>query len=301
GVGKARANEQRAIRRPVAQLGAAHFVVLAQALEGFGGNGGNAFHHQVALGDTLRRQRRMRQQQTNRKNHASHDFSSFDRIHSGAAFAPGTGRDVTITAGTKARESPMQVVETHPGNISVIDTGYVKPRFDAAYLIVRGGRAAFFDTGVTRSLPRMMSALEENNIPPEYVDYVFVSHVHLDHAGGAGAILQQLPNATVLVHPRGVDHLVSPGKLAASTIAVYGEKKFRQLYGEVIPVPQERIRAIEDGERIVLGGSVFDVLHTPGHALHHLCLHDRDANVLFTGDTFGISYRTFDTAKGAFI
>lgn len=195
----------------------------------------------------------------------------------------------------------MQVVETHPGNISVIDTGYVKPRFDAAYLIVRGGRAAFFDTGVTRSLPRMMSALEENNIPPEYVDYVFVSHVHLDHAGGAGAILQQLPNATVLVHPRGVDHLVSPGKLAASTIAVYGEKKFRQLYGEVIPVPQERIRAIEDGERIVLGGSVFDVLHTPGHALHHLCLHDRDTNVLFTGDTFGISYRTFDTAKGAFI
>src|SRR5690606_20283062 len=156
---------------------------------------------------------------------------------------------------------------------------YVKPRCDAAYLIVRGGRAAFFDTGATRSLPRMMSALEENNIPPEYVDYVFVSHVHLDHAGGAGAILQQLPHATVRVHPRGVDSLASRGKPAAWRVAGYGEEKYPQLSGGVIPVPQERLPAIGAGERFVRGGGVFAVLRPPGQGLHQPGLHGRDATV----------------------
>ncbi|HEX6928939.1 MAG TPA: MBL fold metallo-hydrolase [Gammaproteobacteria bacterium] len=195
----------------------------------------------------------------------------------------------------------MRAIEEFPDGIIAIDTGYVKPRLAASHLILRGGRAAFVDTGTTRSLPKLTAALEACNIPPEYVDFVFITHVHLDHAGGAGAIMQQLPNATLVAHPRAAPHLAMPTKLVEATNAVYGEKTFRRLYGEIIPVPESRIRVVHDGERLLLGGSPLDFLDTPGHALHHYCIHDREANVLFTGDTFGVSYRAFDTANGAFI
>ncbi|HEX7047325.1 MAG TPA: MBL fold metallo-hydrolase [Gammaproteobacteria bacterium] len=195
----------------------------------------------------------------------------------------------------------MRAIEHFPDGISAIDTGYVQPRLAASHIIQRGGRAAFVDTGTTRSLPKLLAGLEENNIPLEYVDYVFITHVHLDHAGGAGAIMQQLPNATLVAHPRAAKHLAVPTQLVEATNAVYGEKTFKRLYGEIIPVPESRIRVVHDGERLFLGGSPLDFLHTTGHALHHYCIHDREANVMFTGDTFGVSYREFDTAKGAFI
>lgn len=195
----------------------------------------------------------------------------------------------------------MRAIERFPDGIIAVDTGYVKPRLAASHIILRDGRAAFVDTGTTRSLPKLLAGLEENNIPPDYVDYVFITHVHLDHAGGAGAIMQQLPNAKLVAHPRAAPHLAVPTKLVEATNAVYGEKNFRRLYGEIIPVPESRIRVVQDGERLLLGRSPLDFLHTPGHALHHYCIHDREANVLFTGDTFGVSYREFDTAKGAFI
>lgn len=195
----------------------------------------------------------------------------------------------------------MQAIQHFPDGITAIDTGYVKPRLDASHLIVRGRRAAFVDTGTTHSVPALMTALETCNLPPEYVEYVFLTHIHLDHAGGAGALLQHLPNAKVVVHPRGARHMAEPHKLIESTKAVYGEAAFHELYGEILPVPAERILVAEDGDRLSLDGSAFDFLHTPGHALHHYCIHDRAANVMFTGDTFGISYREFDTAQGEFI
>ncbi|MBW3568418.1 MAG: MBL fold metallo-hydrolase [Proteobacteria bacterium] len=195
----------------------------------------------------------------------------------------------------------MRAIERFPDGIIAIDTGYVKPRLAASHLIVRDGRAAFVDTGTTRSLPKLLAGLEENNIPLEYVDYVFITHVHLDHAGGAGALMQQLPDATLVAHPRAAPHLAIPTQLVEATNRVYGEKTFRKLYGEIIPVPESRIRVVQDGERLLLGGSPLDFLHTPGHAMHHYCIHDREANVMFTGDTFGVSYREFDTAKGPFI
>lgn len=195
----------------------------------------------------------------------------------------------------------MHAIEHFPDGILAIDTGYVKPFLAASHLILRGGRAAFVDTGTTRSLPKLMGALEENNIPPDYVDYVFITHVHLDHAGGAGAIMEQLPNATLVAHPRAARHLAYPTKLVEATNEVYGEKTFRKLYGEIIPVAESRIRIVEDGERLLLGGSPMEFLHTPGHALHHYCIFDREANVVFTGDTFGVSYRALDTTNGEFI
>lgn len=185
--------------------------------------------------------------------------------------------------------------------ISAIDTDYVRPRLDASHLMVRGGRAAFVDVGVNHSVPRLLAALTAKNLDPAEVDWVFLTHVHLDHAGGAGELLRHLPNAKVLVHPRGAAHLVEPDKLIAGTKAVYGAEAFAGLYGKIVPIPAERIVEARDDARFRLDGSEFHCIHTPGHALHHYCLVDAESHSVFAGDTFGISYRAFDTAKGAFI
>ncbi|HEU5398586.1 MAG TPA: MBL fold metallo-hydrolase, partial [Gammaproteobacteria bacterium] len=128
-----------------------------------------------------------------------------------------------------------------PHGITAVDTDYVRPRLDASHLIVRGGRAAFVDTGTTHSVPRLMAALESKEVAPADVDYVFLTHVHLDHAGGAGELMRHLPKAKVLVHPRGAAHVVDPAKLIAGTKAVYGETEFTRLYGEIPPIAQERV------------------------------------------------------------
>lgn len=185
--------------------------------------------------------------------------------------------------------------------ITAIDTEYFRPYLDASHLIVRNGRAAFVDTGTTHSVPNLLAALEQKGIGREQVDYVLVTHVHLDHAGGAGALMQALPNARLVAHPRGARHMASPEKLIQGTIAVYGEHQFHKLYGEIPPIPQERIIEVADGDELRLGDSVLEFIHTPGHAEHHYCIVDRTANALFTGDTFGISYRELATDKGPFI
>ncbi|MGH8283484.1 MAG: MBL fold metallo-hydrolase [Gammaproteobacteria bacterium] len=185
--------------------------------------------------------------------------------------------------------------------ISAIDTDYVRPRLDASHLIVRGGRAAFVDTGTTHSVPLLLQALTAKNLEPADVEYVFLTHVHLDHAGGAGELMKHLPNAKALVHPRGAPHLVNPDKLVAGTKAVYGEAEFARLYGEIPPISAERIVEVQDNARFRLDGSELLCIHTPGHALHHYCVVDVDSDSVFTGDSFGISYRIFDTRQGAFI
>ena len=185
--------------------------------------------------------------------------------------------------------------------ISAIDTDYVRPRLDASHLIVRGGRAAFVDVGVNHSVPLLLAALRQKNLDVGDVDWVLLTHVHLDHAGGAGELMRHLPNAKVLVHPRGAPHLVNPEKLVAGTKQVYGEAEFARLYGKIPPIATKRIVEVEDHAIFRLNGSEFLCIHTPGHALHHYCILDHDSRSVFTGDSFGISYRIFDTAKGAFI
>ena len=185
--------------------------------------------------------------------------------------------------------------------ISAIDTDYVRPRLDASHLIVRASRAAFVDTGTTHSVPRLLEALKMAGLAPEQVDYVFLTHIHLDHAGGAGELMKHLPLAQAVVHPRGAGHMVRPEKLIEGTQAVYGEAEFRRLYGEIPSIPAERVLSASDGMSMKLGDSELTLIHTPGHALHHYCIVDPLSESLFTGDTFGISYRIFDTAKGSFI
>ncbi|MGH8134746.1 MAG: MBL fold metallo-hydrolase [Steroidobacteraceae bacterium] len=185
--------------------------------------------------------------------------------------------------------------------ITAIDVDYVRPGLAASHLVVDDGCAAFVDTGTTLSVPNLLGALEFKGIDPADVDWVLTTHVHLDHAGGAGALMQALPNARCAVHPRGARHLAEPSKLIAGSIVVYGEERFRSLYGEIVPVDEARMFIPEDGERITLGSRSLELIHTPGHALHHYCVVDLDHDRIFSGDTFGISYRDFDVDGREFI
>lgn len=185
--------------------------------------------------------------------------------------------------------------------ITAIDAEYGRHMLDASHLLVHGGRAAFIDTGTTHSVPGLLAAMAQRGVRPEQVDYVFVTHVHLDHAGGAGALIQALPKATAVVHPRGARHLAQPEKLIAGTRAVYGDLAFERMYGDIIPIPESRIHVPADGETLQLAGRPLSCLFTEGHARHHYCLHDPQAAAVFTGDSFGVSYREFDTAAGPFI
>lgn len=196
-------------------------------------------------------------------------------------------------------EVPARLDYEH--GITAVDTGYWRPRLDASHLIVQGGRAAFVDTGTSHSVPALLGALAAKGLAPEAVDYIFLTHIHLDHAGGAGALAAKLPNAKVVVQPRGAQHLAAPEKLIAGTKAVYGEERYAELYGEIVPVAAERIIATEDGQRLSLAGRPFEFIHTPGHALHHHCIVDLDTRGVFTGDTFGLSYREFDVDGRSFI
>ncbi len=172
---------------------------------------------------------------------------------------------------------------------------------DAVHLIVERGRAAFVDCGTSYTAPHLLAALQSLGIAPDQVDYVFLTHAHLDHAGGAGQLLRALPNARAVLHPRAAPHLMAPDILIEGSIAVYGEETYRRLYGEVLPVPQERVVITEDGMRLALAGRNFEFLHTPGHALHHYAMADLDHDGIFTGDIFGVSYRELDVEGKNFI
>ena len=185
--------------------------------------------------------------------------------------------------------------------ITAVDTEYVRPQMDASHVVVSGARAAIVDTGPNSSVPLILAALAELGIERDAVDYLFLTHVHLDHAGGAGGLMRELPNATAVLHPRGAPHMADPTLLIEGTRAVYGPELYGKLYGEILPIPRERIAIAQDGQRFEVAGRVFECIHTPGHALHHQSIVDHGATSVFTGDTFGISYREFDTAKGAWI
>jgi glyoxylase-like metal-dependent hydrolase (beta-lactamase superfamily II) len=186
----------------------------------------------------------------------------------------------------------------HPHGVTAVDAEYERRGHSAAHVIVQDGRALIVDVGTSRAVPYLMAALAELGVAPEAVDYLFVTHVHLDHAGGAGTLLRQLPRARALLHPRGAAHLIDPDKLIAGTRTVYGDAAYARIYGEIAPIPAERVDVTQDGQRLRLGTREFEVAHTPGHALHHHALVDLDARGVFTGDVFGLSYREFDTARG---
>ncbi len=205
-----------------------------------------------------------------------------------------------MNAGTAA--PPGNPLAQPLGNgVYLIDTLYVRPGLAASHLVVDDGRAAFVDTGAAPAAPRLLAALDELGIAREQVDYLFLTHVHLDHAGGAGQLVQALPNARAVLHPRGAPHMIDPTKLIAGSIQVYGEALYRQLYGELLPIPAERVLVAGDGLRLRLGRRTFEFFDAPGHARHHHCPVDLDHREVYSGDNFGICYREFDTARGPFM
>ena len=185
--------------------------------------------------------------------------------------------------------------------ISAVDAGYLRPVHNAIHLIVEGGRAAVVDCGVNSSAARVLAALAAKGLRPADVDYVLLTHIHLDHAGGAGLLLSQLPNARVTVHPRGVRHIVDPRRLIESTVAVYGKAHARAVHGDILPVDPSRIVETPHGATIVLNGREFAFYDTPGHARHHVCIRDAKSGHVFAGDTFGLSYRELDRDGRQFV
>jgi glyoxylase-like metal-dependent hydrolase (beta-lactamase superfamily II) len=195
----------------------------------------------------------------------------------------------------------LDFIEDLGQGIYAIDTGFQRPRFDAAYLVVEDGRAAFIDTGTNHAVPRLLATLNALGLSTDAVDWVIPTHVHLDHAGGVGLLMEALPRARALVHPRGLRHMVDPKALWLGALAVYGEAEMQRSYGKLVPVPAERAEATHDEQVVHLAGRPLRFIDSPGHAKHHHAIWDEKSRSWFTGDTFGLSYRAFDVDGRAWI
>jgi glyoxylase-like metal-dependent hydrolase (beta-lactamase superfamily II) len=195
----------------------------------------------------------------------------------------------------------MLNLKNYGNGIHMFDSSYLKAGLDAIHIIVEDGRAAFVDTGVASSLPHALAALKMLGLNAGAVDYVILTHVHLEHAGGAGVMMQHFPGAKLVVHPRGARHMVDPTRLIVGASAVYGDEYVRKIYGEIMPIAPARIIAARDGDVVTLGRRTLRCLDTPGHALHHLCVFDPASGGVFTGDAFGLAYAALDVGENRFI
>ena len=184
----------------------------------------------------------------------------------------------------------MNVVD----GISVIDSEYYSKDFAAIYLLKQKNKVIIIETGTNYSVPHVKEALSQVGLSFSDVSYVIPTHVHLDHAGGAGLLMMQCQNAALVVHPRGARHLIDPSKLVAGAKAVYGENKFKEYYGEIFPIDANRVIQADDNFILDFDGRELRFIDTPGHARHHFCIWDKATKSMFTGDTFGISYRDLD-------
>jgi glyoxylase-like metal-dependent hydrolase (beta-lactamase superfamily II) len=179
-------------------------------------------------------------------------------------------------------------IEARLDSVITVDSHYTAPEKMAVFLVLEGNRAAFVDNNTVHAVPRLLDALHDAGHAPEDVDYLIVTHVHLDHAGGTAALLAACPNATVLAHPRAARHLIDPARLIAGATQVYGEEAFNHLYGEIQPIPEGRVRVMADGEELAWGSRTLRFIHTLGHASHHMVIHDTGADGVFVGDALGI-------------
>lgn len=199
------------------------------------------------------------------------------------------------------QRSIMAHVTDYDDGISAVDSEFIRPYATSVHLIIEKGRAAIVDTGSNHAVPVVLEALASKGLAPEDVDYVVLTHIHLDHAGGAGLLMTKLPNAKLTVHPRGARHIADPRRLIEGTIAVYGGEAARRLYGDIVPVPAARIVETPHGARLSLNGRELRFIDTPGHARHHVCIVDGRTGHIFAGDTFGLSYRELDVDGKCFI
>ena len=177
-------------------------------------------------------------------------------------------------------------------DIYCLDAFYIREQVAAIYLLRQADEVAIIETGTYQSIDNVLHTLAELGIARSQVKYVIPTHVHLDHAGGASEMMKHFSQASLIVHPRGARHMIDPERLIAGSIAVYGEKKYKQLYGDITPIAEDRVIVANDLERFTLGSRELVFIDTPGHARHHFCIYDEQSAGVFTGDTFGISYNS---------
>lgn len=185
--------------------------------------------------------------------------------------------------------------------IHLVDADYLRPGLAAIHLIVENERAAIIDTGTSLSLPGLVAALGRLGLSRAAVDYVILTHVHLDHAGGAGAMMREFPEASLVVHPRGARHMIDPAKLIEGATAVYGQAYIDRVYPDILPVEASRLIEAPEGKDLFLAGRRLTCLDAPGHAYHHIAILDAESGGIFTGDVFGLSYRELDVDGRQFI
>nr|WP_255648112.1 MBL fold metallo-hydrolase [Pseudalkalibacillus hwajinpoensis] len=151
------------------------------------------------------------------------------------------------------------------------------------------------ETSASPSIPHLISGLEKLQIDLNLVRHIIVTHIHLDHAGGAGLLLEKCPNARVLVHSKGARHLENPTRLIKGAKAVYGER-FKELFEPILPIPEDRLMILKDYDELKIGQNrTLTFIDTPGHAKHHFSIHDSKTNGMFVGDTVGVYYPQLET------
>jgi len=187
-------------------------------------------------------------------------------------------------------------IDTALDSLRTIDCHYEGPRRCAAYLLVEEETAAFIDNNTVHAVPHLLEALQNADRTPDQVEYLIVTHVHLDHAGGTAALLAHCPNATVIAQERAARHLIDPSRLVAGATQVYGKERFDELYGQIDPIDEARVRIVQDEETMNVSSRTLRFLYTLGHAKHHFSVYDSGTNSVVAGDAFGIAYP--DLQKG---
>ena len=194
------------------------------------------------------------------------------------------------------------IAEKLSDGIYQLDSLYLgREKFAASYFLEDNGEIAIIETNTNYAIPRILNAVKNAGFKTGDIKYIILTHIHLDHAGGAGLIMKELPDAKLVVHPRGARHMISPEILIESVKQVYGDDEYRKLYGEIIGIPEERVISKTGGEIVTVGKRELKMIESPGHAKHHNIVYDELSGVVFSGDAFGIGYPRFRYEKGDLI
>ena len=166
----------------------------------------------------------------------------------------------------------------------------------ASYLIVGERGLALVDVGAAATVDALLAGVRATGFAPTGITHLLLTHVHLDHAGAAGALVQRLPRARAYVHRIGAPHLTDPTRLISSAARIYGDR-MKRLWGTIAPVPEDRLEIVDDGDEIQVGSRTLRTVYTPGHAIHHIALYDEARGVAFPGDVAGVSIEGIDFVR----